>query len=84
MLKQDIRIRETYFQNHSIEQSQFKRSKFLLLILLHIMIFFQPLLHIIKERYNLSFDLGSMPDLVTPTFASAYLMALAAGNLGGR
>eukprot|EP00088_Acartia_fossae_P038604 TRINITY_DN40040_c0_g1_i6.p1 TRINITY_DN40040_c0_g1~~TRINITY_DN40040_c0_g1_i6.p1 ORF type:complete len:518 (+),score=109.22 TRINITY_DN40040_c0_g1_i6:75-1556(+) len=27
---------------------------------------------------------GSMPDLVTPTFASAYLMALAAGNLGGR
>ena len=28
--------------------------------------------------------LGSMPDLVTPTFASAYLMALAAGNLGGR
>lgn len=28
--------------------------------------------------------LGSMPNLVTPGFASAYLMALAAGNLGGR
>lgn len=27
---------------------------------------------------------GAMPDLVTPAFASAYLMALAAGNLGGR
>ncbi|XP_023325629.1 uncharacterized protein LOC111699239 isoform X2 [Eurytemora carolleeae] len=27
---------------------------------------------------------GSMPNLVTPGFASAYLMALAAGNLGGR
>ena len=25
-----------------------------------------------------------MPELVTPAFASAYLMALAAGNLGGR
>jgi len=27
---------------------------------------------------------GAMPDLVTPGFASAYLMGLAAGNLGGR
>lgn len=27
---------------------------------------------------------GAMPDLVTPAFASAYLMGLAAGNLGGR
>lgn len=27
---------------------------------------------------------GAMPELITPAFASAYLMGLAAGNLGGR